>query len=167
VKYLPDTVSNETDVKLMQTFLQFNHLYRFNEPHDISNDGNTVNKRKCGKLRFSQIMLLFYIKFAVKTKPDGVSASELSVLMNVKPPTINPLLTDLEKLDLIKRKPDHNDRRFVRIELTPTGIEFTQEHQKVLLKRIHGLACYLGNEKSNNLIELVNEVYTYFSNQCN
>jgi len=166
VKYLPNNVSDEIDSKLAHAFIQFYHLHRFVGPHDIDKGLSKFYEQKCRKMKFSELRLLFYIRHAVKTTPEGISASELSVIMDVKPPTINPLLADLEKLSLISRKTDTKDRRFVRFDLTPVGLKLVQDHQNIFFKKIHGLACYLGEEKSNTLIELTNDVYMYFSNQC-
>lgn len=109
------------------------------------------------------MMLLFYIRHCVYEKNSGVTATELSEKMNVKPPTINPLIAHLEKAGLIERKHDENDRRFVIIELTKEGLDLTQRHIDSFVKKIHGLAEYLGDEKSNQLAGLMNDVYEYLS----
>lgn len=149
------------DSKLVHAFLQFHRLYRFTDAPEIYCDADK-QKKKC-KLRYSEYWLLFYIRHHVKANPEGATASEISAMMHVKPPTINPPLTNLEKLGLIERKPDQNDRRYVRIKLSPAGIQFTIDHEKALFDRIHGLAVYLGEDKSNNLAELMNDVFQYFS----
>jgi DNA-binding MarR family transcriptional regulator len=161
---LSNTASDDIDARLVRALLQFNNLYRFSKMHKKCKVGATCEKMHFN-LKYSEFLLLFYIRSSTKLKPDGVSASELSVSMNVKPPTINPLLLNLENLGLIERRTDQNDRRFVRIELTPAGMKFTNKHETSLRKRVHELTCYLGVEKSNNLANLMNEVYTYFSNQ--
>ena len=150
--------SNETEVKLMNAFLQFNHLYRFSSKYDK----NAMPPcHEAGKLKYSEFLLLFYIEAAVKSKPYGVTATELSAHMDVKPPTINPLISNLEKLGLIERKTDQNDRRFVKITMKKAGMDLTNERRDFLLKRAHELAEYLGEEKSGNLIEIMNDIYAY------
>lgn len=149
------TVSDETSSELIQAFLQFNKLYRF--------VGSEINERKNKLIKFSEAILLFYISKSIKDKPEGISASELSVIMNVKPPTINPLLANLEKMGFISRKTDERDRRFVRFSLTEKGKAFVEEHKVTLFNKIHGLACYLGEEKSKELVKIMNDVFTYFN----
>lgn len=152
---MSDNVSDKTSSELMQAFLQFNQLYRC--------VGSERHERRNKVIKFSEAILLFYITLSEKEKPEGVSASELSVIMNVKPPTINPLLANLEKIGFISRKTDAHDRRFVRFTLTDAGKEFIKEHQNTMFQKIHGLANYLGEEKSKTLVRLMNDVFRYFS----
>lgn len=156
--------AKDTDTQLVRAFLQFNRLYRFSS-HDIDGAGSLEADDRFKKLKYSECLLLFYIRSAVKSKSDGVSATELSGMMNVKPPTINPLLTNLEKVGLIERKTDPNDRRFLRIKLSEDGMNLTTKYEQALFHKVHGLANFLGEEKSRNLIALMNDVYTYFSKQ--
>ena len=155
---------DDTDKRLTHAFLQFHNLYRFGKVNEKRKSLEECEKRHM-HLKYSEYLLLFYIRSAMELKPDGVSASELSVTMNVKPPTINPLLSNLENHKLIERRTDQNDRRFVMIVLTPDGLNFTHEHEEKLFKRVHGLASYLGENKSNKLAELMNDVYNYFKSE--
>jgi DNA-binding MarR family transcriptional regulator len=158
---MAETDSNETDKKLMRAFLQFNNLHRFSCKPDYP-PGTACHHKICN-LKYSEFLLLHYIETAVESKPEGVTATELSAHMEVKPPTINPLIANLEKLGLIERKADPNDRRFVRITMTKLGKDLTNERRKLFLKKVHALADYLGEEKSNNLIEIMNDIYNFVS----
>lgn len=158
----------DTDKKIVNSFIQFNQLYRFNrtQAHGMGKHWEMPQEGIHHKMKYSEFLLLYYIKASIKYSPGGVSATELSAHMNVKPPTINPLLTNLEKYGYITRKTDLNDRRIVRIELTSAGIKLTQDHQNMFFRKIHGLAQYLGDEKSNTLIEILNDVYAYLKTKC-
>jgi DNA-binding MarR family transcriptional regulator len=114
-------------------------------------------------LKFSEYVLLFHIRKWTQNNSNGASSSELSNHMHVKPPTINPLLLDLEKSGLIIRRKDPNDRRIIRINLTEEGLSHTKEVEKAFYFRIHELAQHLGPQKSNQLADLMDEVYEYFS----
>lgn len=109
--------------------------------------------------------MLFHIKEWSEQNPEGASSAELSSKMHVKPPTINPLLLNLENGNLIERKVDPSDRRILRITLTPEGVRLTNEIEKGFCIRMHGLVNYLGTEKSNKLIEILNEACTYLVQQ--
>jgi DNA-binding MarR family transcriptional regulator len=165
---LADSTYSDIDTKLVNALLQFNQLYRFNKTHvhNMGSHWEFPQDEKHHKMKYSEFLLLYYIRASVRDKKSGVSATELSARMNVKPPTINPLLTNLENTGYIKRKTDSIDRRIVRIELTPEGMKLTQDHQDMFFRKVHGLAAYLGNEKSTTLIELMNDVYTYLEHRC-
>lgn len=109
--------------------------------------------------------MLFHIKAWSEKNPEGTSSAELSSKMNVKPPTINPLLLNLENEKLIERKVDPSDRRILRITLTPKGVQLTNEIEEGFCIRMHGLVSYLGTDKSNELITLLNESCAYFVQQ--
>jgi DNA-binding MarR family transcriptional regulator len=158
-----DYVSNETDTKLLNAFIQFNNLHHFNVTRNQEFEKAHQHDEKYSHLKFSEYVLLFHIKQWLKINPLGVSSSEISSHMHVKPPTINPLLTNLEKANLIKRSTDPDDRRIVRITMTPEGINLAQDRQNEFCQKIHGLAIYLGEEKSIVLTELMNDVYSYFT----
>lgn len=162
---MQNEVSDETDAKLAQAFLQFYRLYHFSKARNTDNSEPASCDKKYCKLRFSEYLLMFYLKYSSKGKESGMTASELSSIMKVKPPTINPLLSNLEKIGLIDRYTDKNDRRFVRIELTESGKKLTAEKETSFRKKFHSLACYLGDEKSRLLADLVNEVYAFLSSQ--
>ncbi|CDZ24054.1 hypothetical protein CCDG5_0935 [[Clostridium] cellulosi] len=155
---MPSAVSEETEEKLAQAFLQFYHLNRFT----CSRDSDDLNQGK-SCLRFREYLLLFYLKYYKKYSKceKGMTASELSELMKVKPPTINPMLLNLENKGLISRQTDKKDRRYIRIELTQAGLELIEKMEASFKKKFHDLACYLGDEKSRMLAELVNEVYAF------
>jgi hypothetical protein len=137
-----DYVSNETDTKLLNAFIQFNNLHHFNVTRNQEFEKAHQHDEKYSHLKFSEYVLLFHIKQWL---------------------TINPLLTNLEKANLIKRSTDPDDRRIVRITMTPEGINLAQDRQNEFCQKIHGLAIYLGEEKSIVLTELMNDVYSYFT----
>lgn len=58
---------------------------------------------------------------------DGVIASELARAVGRAPTSFTPLLDKLQNKDLIERKPDHSDRRAVRIYLTPKANEYRDQ----------------------------------------
>jgi Transcriptional regulators len=154
-------LDEDVETKLVKAFLQFNKLSRFNKAETETSD-QTECSGKQYNLRYSEFQLLIHIRYCSQSNPEGVTSSALSAYMQVKPPTINPLLSNLERLGLIARKPDKTDRRFVRIELTPAGLRFITEHEEKLLGKIRGLTQYLGEKKSNDLVNLMNDTYKYF-----
>ena len=59
---------------------------------------------------------------AERTRTPG----ELAELLDTTPPMMSGLIADLEERGLIERRPDPDDRRRVRLELTEAGAEMTE-----------------------------------------
>lgn len=156
---MPDNIINELDKNLLIAFFRF-HKVIFHKV--IKPDKNSIFKNN-KKLRFGDYNLLFHIRAWTKFSPEGTSSAELSGKMHVKPPTINPLLLNLEKEHLIKRRVDTSDRRILRITLTPDGKKLTDVIEEALCMRMHEMVNYLGIDKSKKLYELMDEAYTYMN----
>jgi DNA-binding MarR family transcriptional regulator len=60
-------------------------------------------------------------------KHGGPTHGELAAIEQVAPPTITAVVDKLEKLGLVTRQPDANDRRVTRVRATPTGIDQLDE----------------------------------------
>lgn len=141
---------------LIKAFVQFRRM-RVNDPpqqHDPS--------PHC--MKHSEVMLLFELKEVENQYPDGVSVSDLSRSMRVKPPAITPIITGLEQKKMVERTMDANDRRIIRVKMTEEGNRFIEQSKQHMVTKLKGLVDYLGNEKSVTLAELINEVYAYFIN---
>lgn len=140
---------------LIKAFVQFRRM-RVNESPKF----NQNPPQNCPK--HSEIMLLFELKEVENQYPDGVSVSDLSRSMRVKPPAITPIITGLEQRKMIERSMDAYDRRIIRVKMTEEGNRFIENNKQHMVTQIRGLVDYLGNEKSATLAELLNEVYAYF-----
>jgi len=122
---------------------------------------NNLDKT-CHGLKNSEIMTLFRLKHFEENYPDGISVSELSDSMEVRPPSVTSVITVLEQKNLVQRCMDLNDRRKIRIKLTEAGNEFIENNKKLVFFRVKGLVEYLGPEKSKMLADLINETDNYF-----
>lgn len=147
---MPDSTINELDKDLLRSFFKFHKVIH---PHNMNICENNM--------KYGNYKLLFHIKIWSESHSEGASSAELSNKMFVKPPTINPILLDLEKEQLIERKVDPSDRRILRITLTPKGEKLTNEIENIFFMKAHELVSNLGVEKSRQLIELINEAYDY------
>ena len=148
---------DETAKKLIKAFMQFRRM-RIDE-----NKTGSFGDTHAGGLKHSEIMVLFAIKEIENEHPDGISVSDLSTQLGVKPPTITPMITSLEQKNMLARTMDANDRRIIRIKLKDDGNKFTAKAALHLIERIKGLVNYLGENKSNQLAELINETFEYIS----
>ena len=58
---------------------------------------------------------------SVLSKQDGISQTELANHMDIARASMSELLMKVEKAGLVKRKPDSNDKRIIRVYLTQLG----------------------------------------------
>lgn len=119
------------------------------------------HKMPKGNCKFSEIRVLFYIKKNNSEDARGVTISALSSMMDVTSPTVTPLIKSLESNGLVLRYNDQEDRRVVRVQLTETGEEVIRKAMRSYKERFQGLYHFLGEEKSVQLAELLEEVYQY------
>lgn len=137
-------------LKLLESFGQFRKLHIHRES-------------VCG-LRPGEIGVMFYIKEHSGCGTDGIKVSELSNSMKVAPPSITQMINGLEDNGYVKRNPDKEDRRVIRIKLTEKGENVIKKAMENLLNVVDGLVEYLGEEKSNELTEILSSVFIYFNN---
>jgi len=114
-------------------------------------------------LTHSESMIIFCIEKQVKTEEEGIKTSELSNILKVASPTITQQINNLESKGYVERSADKSDRRVVRIKLTEKGNLVLKKVKKEFRDAVDGLVGYLGDEKTNQLSELISETYTYFS----
>lgn len=144
---------------LSRAFLQFPYLYRYGKKMHPMHGASGCN------LRPSDVVMLFAIK-SEQNKRTGVTATLLSASTGMKTPSINAVLSALEKRGLIRRVTDTGDRRFVLITLSESGERAVDHFRRVYESHVRELVVYLGAEKSNLLAELMNEVYEYLRQKC-
>jgi DNA-binding MarR family transcriptional regulator len=111
----------------------------------------------------SEIQLLFCIKKGMTRSDTPMKVSEISKFMHVTSPTVTQLIKGLEANGLVERHIDPTDRRAVRVQLTQRGEIVSQKAGDALLSSFSGLIEYLGEERSNQLAELLSEAFVYFA----
>ncbi|GCF07551.1 hypothetical protein KDI_11150 [Dictyobacter arantiisoli] len=93
--------------------------------------------------------------------PD-IKVSEISKRMQVTSPTVTQLVKSLEAHGLVERNNDLVDRRSVGVRLTEKGEEVARQALETFLATMSGLIEYLGEEQSEQFIELLLNVSRYF-----
>jgi len=147
------THTDTTVQKLMQAFMQFHRA----EWHERSIAG----------CKPSEIRALFCIRKGVKPDTPVMKVSEISKLLQVTSPTVTQLLKGLEANGLVERHFDPTDRRSVGITLTKKGEMVTQKAMDAFSDSLHGLIEYLGEEQSNQLVDLLYKVSRYYHEKAN
>ena len=79
------------------------------------------------------------------------SPGELARLWQVTPAVITGIVDRLEKRDLVQREPDPDDRRRLRLALTPTGLAASADVERALTE---DLAVQLATASPHELDEL-------------
>lgn len=114
-------------------------------------------------LKPSEIAVLLNIKKTVKPESPGIKVSDISNALQVAAPTITQLINSLEAEGFVCRTMDKEDRRAVRVNITAKGEGAIDTASKVFYNSINGLVEHLGEEKSNELAELLSEVFVYYN----
>jgi len=139
----------ELTQKLMDTFFQFRRSHRIHKP--------------ILGLKYSEIIVLFRIKELSELNQRGASVSELSKELKVTSPSVTQIINHLEERHgLVHRAMDPEDRRSVRVTLTPEGKEFIDKASAFFYSIYSGLVEHLGAEKSLLLADLLTETIGYF-----
>lgn len=114
------------------------------------------------QLKPAEIAVVNILRFC-DPQDQGMMASQLSRKMRVAPPTLTPMLGNLEKKGFLLRERDSNDRRVVLVRLTPQGRQALQ--QTIQLYRANALRMVegMGEARARELIGLLREAASYFA----
>jgi len=77
-----------------------------------------------------QARLLFII---ARSKDEGISVKELARIANITPGAITQFMDVLITKDLVRREEDPDDRRVIRLKLTPTARSQMEKFRKDFL----------------------------------
>ncbi|WP_199617647.1 MarR family winged helix-turn-helix transcriptional regulator [Paenibacillus alkalitolerans] len=113
----------------------------------------------------SEKMMLYVVRRCMKSGSTGLKASELSDFLHVSSPTVTQMVNVLEAKGMLERTPDPDDRRVVRIRLTEAGQQAVDTVEQDMLEGTNGLIDHLGMERTRLLIELLDDVYQYYSDR--
>jgi len=113
----------------------------------------------------SESRILFMIREATKTLGREPKVSEISKMMHVTSPTVTQLIKSLEASGLVERHIDLTDRRAVGIVLTERGERVVEKTEEIFTTTFQGLIEYLGEDQSNQLVELLVKAKSYFDDK--
>lgn len=102
---------------------------------------------------------------SVLSKQDGISQTELANQMDIARASMSELLMKVEKAGLVKRKPDANDKRIIRVYLTQQGKEKAIENS-AFTRRLATQVCQSFTQEEMNLLaplleRMIHELNTF------
>ena len=138
--------------ELLQTFSQFDKL--------------DWEKKTIEGFKPSEIRVLTCIKQQIKSTRE-IKVSEISKHLNVRMPSVTPILNKLEQHGLITRRIDEHDRRVILVTLTPEGESVADSALDQLYETFATLQESIGLEDSKELIRILTNVYQFFKEKQN
>ncbi|HET7300456.1 MAG TPA: MarR family transcriptional regulator [Oleiagrimonas sp.] len=107
------------------------------------------------ELRFSQVQALKRLHLV-----GPMSAGELARALGHDGGALTRLLDQLEEKGYLRRKPDPQDRRALRIELTTTGKRLCQELRGCSDRVMNAAQKSLGKDERRHLIDYLQRILT-------
>ena len=89
---------------------------------------------------------------------EGTAVSQIAALSGVKSTSLSRMLKSMEELGLIIRENDPNDKRSVKIFLTPFGVEKRQIAKDVVRKFNEYLNAHISAKERMQLIKTLNKI---------
>jgi MarR family transcriptional regulator for hemolysin len=97
---------------------------------------------------------------------EGASQRELAHHMRIEPPTLVRHLDKLADEGLVERRPDPDDRRVVRVVVTPAGLERLRELHAVVHDLDDELRGILTKRDIEVLSRALPRIHTYFEQRA-
>ena len=104
-------------------------------------------------------MLLTIAAFTAQDKADVPKPAEIARKLGVRRPTITGLVDNLEKDQLVERKPHSTDGRALRLELTKKGKKLLDKLLPDYWKTLESLTASLSISERKGMLRGVEKVY--------
>ena len=114
-------------------------------------------------IKNSEVRVLLCIGSLSHDSQQVINISKISNKLGVTSPTVTELIKSLSSKGYIERCADARDKRVVDIKLTDKGEKFVQKVTTYYDSLFSGLIERLGEEQSEKLIELLDQVYLYLN----
>lgn len=128
--------------KVAKSLVNFLWIIRNNilKTQDINKIIQSIHGKSCDDFSMppSHTKVIFYL-----VEYDSSPISQIADNLGISKPNMTPIIENLINYGLVNRYPDPNDRRILRVELTPTAHE--------LIKLFHDAICNSFVEKISTL----------------
>lgn len=90
--------------------------------------------------------------------PAGLPSGEVGVRLITREPDVTRLLDRLDRRGLVRRERDAEDRRVVRVRLSPEGVRQVNSLDRLVADLRHRLLGHLGAARLQELLTLLDEI---------
>lgn len=97
------------------------------------------------------------------SKDNKVSLSVLRERIKLAPSTITPIITLLEKKELIERNIDKSDRRNIFLQISPKGVEQIDKVHSEVKNAMSKYIIYMGEDDTKEMIRLISKTTEFFN----
>jgi len=108
------------------------------------------NLKNCS---FLHMQTLHYIK-----NKNNVAMREVADFLHITPPSTTSLVNALVKDSLVKRIIDEHDRRTIKLQITPAGINLLKNRFKVMVVEVEKGVNSLSENEKKNFIVILNKI---------
>lgn len=132
------------DVKLWKEFRRF----RINEHRGPREGGRPRGGRG------------YFLVLECLREGEGKTQREIADLVEIRAQSLSEALAGMEEKGLIERIVDPNDRRAVRVFITPKGMEFREERLAEIRGRAAEMFQALSDEEKQTLYGILRKMHT-------
>ncbi|REJ26708.1 MarR family winged helix-turn-helix transcriptional regulator [Caldibacillus debilis] len=133
------------DTLIQRLLVTFHHLRK-----KLDQDMQAMTSYPVTRTQFILLLLI--------SREGSPKLARLAEEMNVQPSAITVLIDRLEKLNYVKRITDPDDRRSVRVELTPLGREIIHDFRQRRRGILKSYLNRLSEEEIRTLTELLEKI---------
>jgi len=133
------------DTLIQRLLVAFHHLRK-----KLDQDMQAMTSYPVTRTQFILLLLI--------SREGSPKLARLAEEMNVQPSAITVLIDRLEKLNYVKRITDPDDRRSVRVELTPLGREIIHDFRQRRRGILKSYLNRLSEEEIRTLTELLEKI---------
>jgi DNA-binding MarR family transcriptional regulator len=108
---------------------------------------------------FLQLETLGYVKDNKKPL-----MKEVAGFLSITPPSATPLINRLVKLGMLERCFDKNDRRAIRLSITPKGQKMLKKEIEKISIQMQKTLVMLNYKEQKNLVEILQKIQKVYSN---
>ncbi len=148
----------EAFAEIIRRFIRHNSRMQASLPDELRKAKAILAAKSASNTERVDYMLLGNITFILGSREEPISMGELSREMNVPLSTATRIIDWLVNTGFVERLPDPDDRRIVRIGLTPTGRGIYKARTDFMSKRITEWLKPLSSDERTTLIRLMQKL---------
>ena len=144
---MEDAYSKELSELLVDSFNLVNNIEK-NRLKGVKNVDLSI-----GELHFIE---------AVGSGEEGLSVQKIAKALKITMPSVTVATRKLEEKGLVKKVQDTQDKRVVRVVLTPLGKKFDMAHQYFHTRMIRAILTHLQEEDKDTFMDVIRSLHDFF-----